>query len=109
MTWKKVKLKLSVDYPDDYPDALPKLELEAVDGELDESESDTLLQSLADVVRLVLCKVDRGPEDDTGRREHRHGDDFYTGFASPRTAVKSGGETSTDTHGGGARKGAPSN
>ncbi|KIJ17390.1 hypothetical protein PAXINDRAFT_168068 [Paxillus involutus ATCC 200175] len=43
------KLKLSVDYPDDYPDALPKLELEAVDGELDESESDTLLQSLADV------------------------------------------------------------
>ncbi|KIL00422.1 hypothetical protein PAXRUDRAFT_29836 [Paxillus rubicundulus Ve08.2h10] len=43
------KLKLSVNYPDDYPDALPELELEAVDGELDESESDTLLQSLADV------------------------------------------------------------
>ncbi|KAF8844984.1 RWD-domain-containing protein [Paxillus ammoniavirescens] len=43
------KLKLSLDYPDDYPDALPKLELEAVDGELNESERDTLLQSLADV------------------------------------------------------------
>ncbi|KAF9246541.1 RWD-domain-containing protein [Melanogaster broomeanus] len=49
LMWKEVKLKLSVSYGDDYPDALPELELEAVDGEIDGSESDTLLQGLVDV------------------------------------------------------------
>ncbi|KAF9227947.1 RWD-domain-containing protein [Gyrodon lividus] len=43
------KLKLSVGYLDDYPDVLPELELEVVDGEMDESESENLLQSLVDV------------------------------------------------------------
>ncbi|KIJ69440.1 hypothetical protein HYDPIDRAFT_24279 [Hydnomerulius pinastri MD-312] len=43
------KLKLSVNYTDDYPDSLPELELEAVDGEIDESEHSDLLQGLADV------------------------------------------------------------
>ncbi|KAG8217496.1 RWD-domain-containing protein [Butyriboletus roseoflavus] len=46
---KKVKLKLTVSYTDDYPDALPKLRLEAVDGEIDESECKTLLKGLLDV------------------------------------------------------------
>ncbi|KAF8136336.1 RWD-domain-containing protein [Boletus edulis] len=40
------KLKLTVNYPDDYPDALPELRLEAVDGEINESESKVLLNDL---------------------------------------------------------------
>lgn len=48
--WKKVKLKLTVDYTDDYPDSLPELQLEAVDGEINESESKALLKGLLDVV-----------------------------------------------------------
>jgi hypothetical protein len=47
---KKVKLKLTVNYTDDYPDALPELRLEVVDGEINESESKGLLKGLLDVV-----------------------------------------------------------
>lgn len=52
---KKVKLKLTVDYTDDYPDALPGLRLEAVDGEVNESESKALLKGLLDVVCRGFC------------------------------------------------------
>ncbi|KIM65234.1 hypothetical protein SCLCIDRAFT_113257 [Scleroderma citrinum Foug A] len=41
------KLKLSVQYPDGYPDVLPTLALAAVDGEIDEPEKETLLQGTA--------------------------------------------------------------
>ncbi|KAH0830547.1 RWD-domain-containing protein [Lanmaoa asiatica] len=41
------KLKLTVNYTDDYPDALPELRLEAVDGEINESESKALLKGLS--------------------------------------------------------------
>lgn len=44
---KSVKLKLSVHYPDGYPDVLPTLALATVDGEIDESEKETLLQGIA--------------------------------------------------------------
>ncbi|KAH7889716.1 RWD-domain-containing protein [Phlebopus sp. FC_14] len=44
-----LKLKLSVHYTDDYPDALPELELEAIDGEIDESERNSILQALGEV------------------------------------------------------------
>ncbi|KAF8559556.1 RWD-domain-containing protein [Imleria badia] len=37
------------NYTDDYPDALPELQLEAVDGEINESESKALLKALLDV------------------------------------------------------------
>lgn len=47
---KKVKLKLIVNYTDDYPDTLPELRLEVVDGEINESESKALLKSILDVV-----------------------------------------------------------
>lgn len=47
---KSVKLKLSVHYPSGYPDALPTLALAAVDGEIDDSEKETLLQGMATLV-----------------------------------------------------------
>lgn len=47
---KSVKLKLSVQYPDGYPDVLPTLALAAVDGEIDEPEKETLLQGTATLV-----------------------------------------------------------
>ncbi|KAI9566448.1 RWD-domain-containing protein [Boletus coccyginus] len=43
------KLKLTANYTDDYPDALPALRLEVVDGEINESESKALLEGLLDV------------------------------------------------------------
>lgn len=48
--WKQVKLKLTVNYTNDYPEALPELRLEAVDGEINESETEELLNGLSDVV-----------------------------------------------------------
>ncbi|KAN0077308.1 Ubiquitin-conjugating enzyme/RWD-like protein [Tylopilus felleus] len=43
------KLKLIVHYTDDYPEALPELRLEAVDGEINGSERTELLKDLSDV------------------------------------------------------------
>lgn len=43
------KFKLSVKYLDDYPDELPILALEAVEGEIDESEKEALLQGMATI------------------------------------------------------------
>ncbi|KAJ8594337.1 RWD-domain-containing protein [Rhizopogon salebrosus TDB-379] len=43
------KLQLSVHYPDEYPDTLPRLTLEAIEGELEEEEHDALLESLTTV------------------------------------------------------------
>lgn len=55
---KKVKLKLTVNYTDDYPDTLPALRLEVVDGEMNESESRALLKGLLDVVCRGFCSGD---------------------------------------------------
>ncbi|KAH7930798.1 RWD-domain-containing protein [Leucogyrophana mollusca] len=43
------RLKLSVKYPDDYPDSLPDLNLEPIDGTIDDSEHDALLTGLTEV------------------------------------------------------------
>lgn len=49
--WSKaVKLKLSAQYPDDYPDALPALVLEIVEGDVDELDKDSLLQDMRKIV-----------------------------------------------------------
>lgn len=45
-----VKLTLYVRYPDDYPDVLPELSIEAVEGEVDDGEIDHLLNELRSVV-----------------------------------------------------------
>ncbi|KAL4067605.1 ubiquitin-conjugating enzyme/RWD-like protein [Scleroderma yunnanense] len=41
------KLKLSVQYPYDYPNALPTLALRAIEGEIDDTEKENLLQGIA--------------------------------------------------------------
>lgn len=46
-----MKLALDVHYNDDYPEALPDLSLEAVEGDVTEDEIDELLQSMKTVVR----------------------------------------------------------
>ena len=45
-----MKLTLDVRYPDDYPDALPELSIEAVEGEVDDGEIEHLLNELRSVV-----------------------------------------------------------
>jgi hypothetical protein len=56
-TYRIVKLQLSVHYPDEYPDTLPRLTLQAIEGELEEEEHDALLESLT----TVVCDVYRRP------------------------------------------------
>ena len=46
-----VKLTLDVKYSADYPDTLPELSLETIDGELEENEVDQLLTEMRTVVR----------------------------------------------------------
>ncbi|KIY64923.1 RWD-domain-containing protein [Cylindrobasidium torrendii FP15055 ss-10] len=41
-----VKVYLRVSYPDGYPDVVPNMSLEAVDGELEDGESERLLDAL---------------------------------------------------------------
>lgn len=48
-----MKVTLNVHYGDEYPDILPTLTLEAVEGELEESEVDGLLTQL----RAVVCEA----------------------------------------------------
>jgi hypothetical protein len=48
-----VKLLLAVHYPNDYPDGLPDLKLSAIDGEISESELETLVEDLISVVRYL--------------------------------------------------------
>lgn len=43
------RLKLSVKYSDDYPEALPTLALEAVEGDINESEKEALLQGMTTI------------------------------------------------------------
>lgn len=45
-----MKLALDVRYPDDYPDVLPELSLDAVEGELEEDEREELLRGLQTAV-----------------------------------------------------------
>lgn len=45
-----VKLALEVRYPDGYPDILPEFSLLPVEGELDEDETESLLQGMRTVV-----------------------------------------------------------
>ncbi|KAA1471194.1 RWD-domain-containing protein [Dentipellis sp. KUC8613] len=41
-----LKLELTVQYPDEYPDALPSMELEAIEGELEDNEASGLLDGM---------------------------------------------------------------
>ena len=42
-------------YTDDYPDELPKLSLEPLEGDVDEEELNALLSSALAVVSMLAC------------------------------------------------------
>lgn len=59
-------MTLRVHYGPEYPDALPDLSLDAVDGDLEDSEHDALMEDLRTVVSkdsysvgVYLMRVDR--------------------------------------------------
>ena len=107
--WKQVRVKLSVNYTDDYPDVLPELRLEAVDGEINESESKALLKALLGVVCCGFCPKDRMFEHAAGRREQGHGNDVHIGITSPGKTIRFGGKSCKCTHNRGTRKGTSGN
>jgi hypothetical protein len=44
-----------VHYADNYPDELPELSLDLIEGEVDEGEIDALLDSAHAVVSMLAC------------------------------------------------------
>jgi hypothetical protein len=48
-----VKLALTVHYIDNYPDELPELSLDPIEGEVDEDEIKTLLDSAQAIVSML--------------------------------------------------------
>lgn len=48
-----VKLVLDVKYPDAYPDVLPELSINVLEGELDDDETSHLMKELQTVVRAT--------------------------------------------------------
>jgi hypothetical protein len=50
-----VTLRFSVQYPDDYPEVLPEMDLEPIEGEWENDEYNELLGDLKLVVRRVQC------------------------------------------------------
>ncbi|KAI0082682.1 RWD-domain-containing protein [Panus rudis PR-1116 ss-1] len=54
---EEVKLALNVHYVDDYPDALPDLSLEAIEGDIDDEERTDLLNGLKAVVRAIFVAL----------------------------------------------------
>jgi hypothetical protein len=50
-----VDLSLTVYYTDDYPDELPRLSLEPLEGEVDEEEISGLLDGAQAVVSMLAC------------------------------------------------------
>jgi len=87
-----VKLALTVLYTDSYPDELPRLSLEPLEGEVDEEEIDSLLTSTQAVVSTLarlrhLCVTLTG--DTVGGRKHWDGDDLHHRLASTRAVINS--------------------
>lgn len=87
-----MQLKLSVHYPDGYPDELPELSLESIQGDLEKNEQENLLLEMKTIVRIhfgdawlrpliypTLVKL--------GSREPGHGHDLHPGFASEGTTI----------------------
>ena len=48
-----MKLVLDVKYPDAYPDVLPELSINVLEGELDDDETSQLMKELQTVVRAT--------------------------------------------------------
>jgi len=87
---RTVKLTLTVDYPDTYPDDIPILSLEPSEGDLEADEVESLLDGMKAVVCLLfhVCAHDLSslliPQ---GRRKSRDGNDVYYRLASEGTIL----------------------
>ena len=87
-----VKLALTVLYTESYPDELPRLSLEPLEGEVEEEEINSLLTSAQAVVsRLArlrhLCVT--LIKDTIGGGKHWDGDDLHHRLASTRAVINS--------------------
>ena len=79
-----VQLTLTVHYTDAYPDELPDLSLDAIEGELEDDELQSLLNELCTVVRP--CQFTTTPLliGLTGRGKPRDGYDIHSSVSSER-------------------------
>jgi len=88
-----VRLSLTVHYTDGYPDELPDLSLEAIEGELVDDELESLLHELRTVVRHCVAHGDSISNSKfyaiSGRGKPRDGHDIHASFSSERTTFKS--------------------
>ena len=87
-----VKLALTVLYTDSYPDELPQLSLEPLEGEVDEEEINSLFAGAQAVVSTLarlrhLCVPLIG--DTVGGGKHWDGDDLHHRLASTRAVINS--------------------
>jgi hypothetical protein len=84
---------LTVDYNEEYPDVLPELSLEAVEGEARGDEIASLLNGLRTVVSQTSPGFLRNSTgvaqlpSFTGRGKFRDGHDIHTDFSSPRASL----------------------
>lgn len=92
-----VKLSLSVHYPDSYPDVIPDLSLEPLEGDLDEAEMSMLLDGMRNAVcpllldrfAILSALIRNDCTCGIGRRKHWDGYDVRYGHGRERTAVYS--------------------
>jgi hypothetical protein len=85
-----VQLTLIVHYPAGYPDELPNLSLEAIEGELKDDELQSLLDDLHTVVRLHSIEQIPFMIELSGRGKHWDSYDIHSSLPSERTIVISG-------------------
>ena len=84
-----MRLTLCVRYTEDYPDRVPEMTLQVVEGKVDVQELQTLLLELRTVVcrrmyrSSYLTKI--GPS--LGKRKYRNGYDIHPCLAPSRTIV----------------------
>lgn len=54
-------LRFSVQYPDDYPEVLPEMDLEPIEGEWENGEYNEMMADLKSVVRPAVLRCVRDP------------------------------------------------
>jgi hypothetical protein len=79
-----------VHYTDGYPDTLPDLSLEAIEGELEDDELESLLHELRTIVRIVyLAAIPSLIQKISGRGKSGDGHDIHASFSSERKTLTS--------------------
>lgn len=80
-----MNLLFRITYPESYPDVLPEVNLDVEEGDLKDDELSALIAEVKAKVcnlrRWYLCSQHQVLKILTGRRKHRHGNDFYFGIS----------------------------